>query len=363
MNTDKHKLVSIIMPCYNEERYVLEAIETLLVQTYQWFELIIVDDGSSDATWPLLESLAAADSRVCLFRNRQNKGVIHSLNKAIALCRGTYIARMDADDLSCPTRLEKQVAYLDSHPDIAMVSTLAIAIDGKRRFLRHMDIARCYTPIDLSFIACWGNPIIHPSIMIRGNTLRENGYQDSKRALHVEDYELWLRLLDKKESIAILPEYLLSYRLLSSGVSQRYAGEQFSNAVALAVNQLDGRLGLKMKKDDMAVMWGGVWALKDKPQLIHCFKQFDRAFAAYQEAIKRLGIEHDWGPMLKWRSERKLKTLWLSVVRSNMEAKEKFSILFLYLPMCFIKGFHLRRLGNIYNQARFQFLYRLYRKI
>ena len=114
--------ISVVMPVLNGEKYLAEAIESILNQTFQDFEFIIVDDGSTDQTPEILRSYANKDSRIQIVTNPINRGIGYSRNRGIALSRGEYIANMDADDLCLPERFEKQVRFLDSHPDIAKKS-------------------------------------------------------------------------------------------------------------------------------------------------------------------------------------------------------------------------------------------------
>ena len=115
--------VSVLMSVYNGERYLSESVESILDQTYSDFEFIIVDDASEDGTWQMLTTYVGRDSRIVLIRNKENIGLTRSLNKGLALARGKYIARQDADDVSVPERLAKQVAFLERHPSVVLLGT------------------------------------------------------------------------------------------------------------------------------------------------------------------------------------------------------------------------------------------------
>ena len=128
------------MPAYNAEKYINEAIDSILAQTFTDFEFIIIDDGSTDSTCAIVESYS--DSRIRFFKNEHNLGVAATLNRGLDLARGEYIARMDADDISLPTRFEKQAAYMDSHPDVVVCGT-GVECFGARHETRFFFRNRC----------------------------------------------------------------------------------------------------------------------------------------------------------------------------------------------------------------------------
>lgn len=200
------------MPVYNAERYVAEAIDSILSQSYRDWELIIINDGSTDNSESIITQYE--DSRIYYIKNPVNLKLIKTLNKGIDYCHGEYIARMDADDIALPDRLKQQVEFLDSHADHLMCGTNAIVIDkagnktGKIRNLPDND----FLQINMLF----SPPFIHPSIMIRREVLRENRYDENYK--HVEDYELWCRIANRGK-IANLNKDLLLYRWHDNNVS------------------------------------------------------------------------------------------------------------------------------------------------
>jgi glycosyltransferase involved in cell wall biosynthesis len=189
-------------------------VQSILTQTFQDFELLIIDDGSTDSTSSILSSFN--DSRIRLLPNDQNIGLISTLNRGLALASGQYVARMDADDIAAPERLSKQVTYLDTHPDVHVVGTMVNLIDeqgiifgGGLHYPTEPEEIRNY----LLRECC----LIHPSTTFRKETvIAAGGYAAS--AKHAEDYDLWLRLSDLHK-IANLPDTLLSYRMHKKQVS------------------------------------------------------------------------------------------------------------------------------------------------
>jgi glycosyltransferase involved in cell wall biosynthesis len=128
--------ISVVMSVYNGEKYLRQAIESILQQTYTDFEFIIIDDGSTDSSREIIQSYD--DKRIRLVINEQNIGLTKSLNKGIRLAKGEFIARMDADDISLPQRFEKQVAYLDSHPEVGVLGTYANIIDHRGKIINNI---------------------------------------------------------------------------------------------------------------------------------------------------------------------------------------------------------------------------------
>jgi glycosyltransferase involved in cell wall biosynthesis len=209
-------LISVLMPAYNCEAYVLEAVSSILSQSFADFELLVIDDGSTDSTRKLLDSVH--DPRLRLVSNERNIGLIGTLNRGLDLALGRYIARMDADDVSAPERLEKQVLYLEEHPDVHVLGSMVNLINeqgmvfgaisgyptGSEEIHRYLLRECC---------------LIHPSVIFRKDTVEAAGGY-SADARHAEDYDLWLRLSDHHK-IANLPDKLVSYRMHRNQVSIR----------------------------------------------------------------------------------------------------------------------------------------------
>lgn len=185
--------VSVIMSVFNEEEHLHESIDSILNQTFADFEFIIVDDGSTDRTCDVLSDYEKKDVRIKVFR-QENKGLAVSLNNGISRSKGKLIARMDADDMALPERLEKQVAYLKSHPGVDVLGTAALLRNAQGEKLGIMVLPEEHESIIK--IMYKASPIIHPSVIMRRETiLSVGGYrEDLARA---QDYELWSRLFNK----------------------------------------------------------------------------------------------------------------------------------------------------------------------
>lgn len=210
------------MPVYNAERYLAEAIESVLSQSFGDFEFLILDDGSSDQSLSVIEKHAARDPRIRVVA-RENRGLTETLNELAGMARGRYLARFDSDDICLPGRFERQVAYLDAHPDCVVVGGWAIMIDEAGRPIVPLMPPMEHEEIDAGNLN--GNvSLIHPAVMIRSAALSRAGLYDTGYP-HAQDNELWLRMAEIGH-LANLPQVLLQYRMHGQSVSTRYHGAQ-----------------------------------------------------------------------------------------------------------------------------------------
>ena len=216
--------VSVLMSVYNGAETVGKAVETILAQTLTDFELIIIDDGSSDGSADILEKLARKDSRIRLFR-QENAGLTVSLNRAISYATGYYLARQDADDFSVLDRLEIQAAYLDRHPEILLLgSNSTDHYPGG-----NVDEWGYHAPEELQQVVFHKTPFPHSTVMMRAETARElGGYDESYQTS--QDMEFWMRFA-KRGPIAMLPEKLIERHVLEGSISTRKRSRQFKDGL------------------------------------------------------------------------------------------------------------------------------------
>ncbi len=201
--------VSVILPVFNAERYIAPAVLSILDQTFRDFELIIINDGSTDQSQAILEKLAAGDDRVRLI-SRPNTGYVPALNEAIELSTGEFIARMDADDICLPDRLAKQVAYLRANPDCVLLGTHVAQMDQDGAVIGPMrDIAFGHETIVHALLRR-GWPMVHPSVMMRTSAVRQIGGYVVEFCPN-EDHDLFLKLSEIGQ-LENLPDVLLRYR-------------------------------------------------------------------------------------------------------------------------------------------------------
>lgn len=204
----KTPTVTIVMSTYNRAPIVPAAIESVLGQTYKDFEFIIINDGSPDETADVLKTYAKLDPRIIVLTNTQNLGLIASLNKGLAAARGKYVARIDDDDQMLPERIEKQVDYMQTHPDADVLATGYYYIKNNQRISRH----GCPSPSAQVYVNMhFANGIAHPSTMFRMSFFKDNNITYNKDFPYAEDYKLWQDVLWAGGHIECLPEPLIEY--------------------------------------------------------------------------------------------------------------------------------------------------------
>ena len=242
-------VISVILPAYNSENYVRQSINSILEQTYLNFELIIINDGSTDSTSKIIKSIK--DPRIIYFENKINQGLIYSLNFGINIARGAFIARMDADDVSLYNRLEKQINFLKDNKDIGVVGSAFQPIDLNNKLLMN-PIYRPVWPAAAEWFLLIGCPLAHPSVMFRTNLARQiKGYDENFP--HTEDYEFWTRMV-RITKICSLREPLILYRVnnlnrisekyysiqnnLSNQIRIKYCTEHFGEEMTIEISRI-----------------------------------------------------------------------------------------------------------------------------
>lgn len=201
--------ISVVMSAYNRPQYVKEAIESILNQTYKDFEFIIVDDCSTDDTPDIIQGYADKDERIVFIKNPKNMDYNYNLRHGFEIAKGEYIARMDDDDISMPTRFEKQVKFLDENPDVTVLGTFIETFGNP-------DAKTWVTLSDSDEIEVamnFYNPMCHPSVMIRNSFLKKYNLNYSPEELYAEEYHLWKEIILKGGKLANLPEELVKYRV------------------------------------------------------------------------------------------------------------------------------------------------------
>lgn len=212
--------VSVILPVYNAAPYVKEAVQSILSQDHENFEFIIIDDGSADASGAILRDLAGKDTRIRLVQ-RENKGLVATLNEGLSLARAPFIARMDADDVSLPNRLTLQVERMMLEPDLAVLGGGIRYMDSAGRLGRTVAYP-VGSKVDAALL--WGAPVAHPATMIRTETARCTGGYPTAFP-HAEDYAFWVRLREHGH-IDNLSQTILHYRVHGQSMSHVHASMQ-----------------------------------------------------------------------------------------------------------------------------------------
>ena len=244
--------VSVIMSVRNGAAYLRQAVDSILAQSFGDFEFIIVDDASDDETPRILAEYAAADPRIVLLVNDENLRLSRSLNRALAVARGTYIARQDADDLSLPDRFAKQVERLDAEPDLGLLGTAFDICDANGRRVATQVVPITDTEIRLQML--FDNAFCHASMMLRRGVLPGviGGYDATVR--YAQDYELWSRLLRVTRG-ANLAEPLVVHRQHEANVTTRAHDEQQQTAVRIAAREIAAHCpGVVLTLDEVSAL-------------------------------------------------------------------------------------------------------------
>jgi len=222
-------IVTILLPVYNCNEIIYDAVNSVKKQTFEKWQLIIIDDGSNQETKKILDSISRFDTRIHLISNETNKGIIYSLNKSLNLVDTEFIARIDCDDVWYMTKLEKQVKFLSENPDFVMVATWTDVFVKGRKILNPNQIK--YSTYEEIFMNLFKNNfIVHSSVLLRSEIIKKERY--CTEFIHAEDYELWMRLAIKYK-IFILPEVLTKYEFSTSSLSYKYAVRQQLNVIKL----------------------------------------------------------------------------------------------------------------------------------
>lgn len=233
--------VSVLMPVYNAERYVGKAIESILLQTYRDFEFLIIDDGSTDRSLSILRKYEAQDGRIRLV-SRPNTGLVGALNEMVGEATGEFLARMDADDVALPRRLECQVSGMLADPGVVALGTRVLLIDPDELPICEMCSETHHEAIDEAHLAGSGMlQLCHPSVMMRREAVCRVGLYRDKFAC-AEDVDLFLRLAEIGR-LANLPEVLLHYRMHGTSVGHA-RNEQQRLSVERAASEARVRRGL-----------------------------------------------------------------------------------------------------------------------
>lgn len=217
MTKPEPPLVSVIMPAYNAAKTINESIDSILNQSYKNIELLVIDDGSNDETASIINSYA--DSRVKYVKNENNMGLVKTLNKAISISTGKYVARMDSDDIALKLRIEREVDYMESHPECIICGTFAkyfSEVEGEKTFGRIMkyEVEDAKIKKELAYECCFA----HPTVMFRSSVFSETDKRYDDDYLNSEDYNYWIDLMDLGNYHNI-PKVLLYYRISPTQMS------------------------------------------------------------------------------------------------------------------------------------------------
>jgi len=227
---DTLPLISVILPVYNGEKYLKESIESILNQTFFDFEFIIINDGSIDNSMEIIKSFT--DKRIKVFENKQNRGLVYSLNKSLDKAKGKYIVRQDQDDISLPNRFFAQYKFMEKNPHVGVCGTYMKSIGDNNNIFK---LPIIYDQIKVNLL--FGCVINHPTVMIRQSLIKEYKIKYDQAYPHAEDYDLWSKLVNKT-IITNLPKVFLLYRNHEGNTCKIFSEKQLESANKVRLRQL-----------------------------------------------------------------------------------------------------------------------------
>jgi glycosyltransferase involved in cell wall biosynthesis len=345
-------LVSVIMPVYNGEQFLVESINSILSQSLKNFEFIIINDGSTDGTLNITESFS--DPRIKLI-NRNKKGLISSLNKGIDIASGKYITRHDCDDISLMNRLQTQVQFLDSNPEFVIIGSSSILIDAKGKILKFIK-----SPVSNNQIR-WEsflyNPFQHPAVTMRRSLFIDNKLRYNPSDLHAEDKGLWFKVLREGKGGNLL-QPLVKRRKHQRQVSNIHSKIQQSNSDRLTKNNFSSH-GLDVSDDEIQKLrkwyfkYPKLWSEADARLLMKYLE-----FICSIEYLSKFNENMDY---IRRYADRLLnpfylaqKNLWKSGIYKSIIQKDIIGIIF--LPIRVINRV-FSKLKNFYYEVVIRIFY------
>lgn len=243
MDTNVKPIVTVLISAFNAEKYIAETIESVLNQTFKDFELLIVDDGSKDGTYARI--LEFSDNRIRVIQNEKNEGLTSSLNKGILYSKAKYIARLDADDIALPVRLDKQVKFMEAHPNVGLCGSFSKAFGTEEC------IFKVPTDDEISVDLCFKNCFIHPSVIIRRSVLDQ--YKLLYRPFAAEDYDLWCQM-SRVTQVRNIPEVLIRYRIHNTQLSNVNNLKIKDSVDKIRINHLNSLFENILNSDDLKLL-------------------------------------------------------------------------------------------------------------
>lgn len=313
-------LVSVVMPVYNAEKYVAEAIQSIINQQYKEFEFIIINDGSTDSSLDIIKDYEAKDHRIKVI-SRENKGLVASLNEGINLAKGKYIVRMDADDISLSDRITRQVSFMERNPRVGVCGAWIESFgDNIKRHVHKLSADDSLLKTQLIFSPCFA----HPSVIIRKSVLIENNILYDERFKHIEDYALWVQL-SKVTKFSNIQDILLRYRISDSNIT-KVANKDFLHRFQTSKAIFDQVLNsLAIINNEKGNHIHYTLALNDR---IKVSEYTHKEFETYLNKI--ISANNKLGSFNKKDLNKVLGKRWLWVCYYNKNPRLLFSKFFLY---------------------------------
>lgn len=272
----KEPKVSVLMSVYNGGKFLKDAMDSILEQTYQDWECIVIDDCSTDNTPQLLSEYAQKDKRIRVYRNEKNQKLPASLNRALKSAKGTYIVRMDADDICRRDRLEKQVAFMEQNRGLSLSCCRLMALMGDEIFPATLQRRGEPEMVKAQFL--FFNPIVHPGVIARKTVMEKFWYREEFTC--TEDFDLWIRMLAAGETLAIQEDYLLLYRIHEKQVTKT-ARKQQQEQYRRIIRPFYEKMLFPLEEDELQFLQQGIYDRE-----VFDIKKFMRFFSRVKQVNK-----------------------------------------------------------------------------
>ena len=300
---DQNPIVSIIMSAYNSEAYISEAIESIIRQTYQNWELLVTDDCSNDNTATIIQNYVTMDHRIILLRNECNKGLTANLVHMSTVAKGEYIARLDADDISRCDRLEKQINYIKKNK-CDIVCSFAKGIGDRNLVLKTMK-----TGEELRACLLFFNPIVHSTVMFKN----DGSFKYDASFLKSQDYDLWDRMSGMGKKFGVISETLVYFRFHENQISNRYSLEQANNSDIIRSRALE-RISPNVDANDKMVILS--WLRNRKLESVKCYYIIINIFNQILQTNKKIRL-YEQSSLKKIINILKMELILSPIVKSN----------------------------------------------
>jgi glycosyltransferase involved in cell wall biosynthesis len=337
--TEKSPLVTVLMPVYNGEKYLNEAIDSILNQSYENLEFLIINDGSTDKTEEII--LAYKDERIKYFKNEKNLRLIASLNKGLDLAKGKYIARMDADDIALPLRLEKQIAFMEQHENVGLLGTYYSLFKEQNNDMTPVKMPFTHHE-GLKFRLLFSSSIRHPTAVIRTATLRDNSIYFNKDFLHAEEHQFWLEII-KYAQVAVYPEILLNVRLHQESVTENDAAKkiQAKTETQIRMEQINA-LGVSVSQENELLLC----------QFLEYFRYTRNPFLERTTYFSKIEMNQLYELVIQIILENRKKVYWDTFILEKMFVGKLSDILLTHTHLGLFTFFFLAKLSRFQNIPR-----------
>lgn len=341
--------VSLLIPCYNVEKFLDDAIYTITNQSYKNLEIVLINDGSTDNTYEKLKKLANEDSRIVLVNNEKNIGLIKSLNKGINYCTGTFIERFDADDLIGLDRIANQIEVIIKNPTIDLITSYANYITPDGKFHSKAASFYCNSLHSAAFLSLFECPLLHAGMLIKTSVLKEYMYDEKESSSHIEDYDLFSRLIINKVNLMIdtRDNQRYMYRRNPNSVSSRNIDFQRENAIQKSKDNLKSILDYSIDDTILRAIILKT-AINWTPAILDsAVKELENIKLVYFEKHKKSISKKDKKIITEWTYLRLLKIISTVIIKGNFTSKIKAIQILLMNVNMFLSN---KIMQNIFNR-------------